>query len=271
MLQARGFASEEEASDFGSQLCAITELAGICTRLGIDVGVGQPTGGMSEEFARRIGLLRPHERLHPNVHGLAILPDDDCTRIAIVEAEATGRADPNQLESALTELAAGPRVQPSAAAQGVRMLNLALINPQPLAQVVLALSAVEVLGQKERWTDAQESLLAQLGARVEADSSGDNAERREVADAIRGLNRVGLSQGVMQVLARLGLPCLQEEWKRIYRLRSSLFHGRTQLAEHEIAKLANDARPLCGKIILRLAEDDGATLPSISRVNFPKA
>ena len=29
------------------------------------------------------------------------------------------------------------------------MLNLALINPQPLAQVVLALSAVEVLGQKE--------------------------------------------------------------------------------------------------------------------------
>jgi len=84
---------------------------------------------MSEEFARSTGLIRPHERLHPNVHGLAILPDDDLTRFPLVRIEATVRADPAQFEGALTELAAGQRVQLSVAAEGVRLLNLALLNP----------------------------------------------------------------------------------------------------------------------------------------------
>jgi hypothetical protein len=77
---------------------------------------------MNEEFARSWGLIQPHERLHPNVHGLAILPDDDLSRFPIVSAEATARADPAQFEGALTELAAGQRVRLSAAGVGVRLL-----------------------------------------------------------------------------------------------------------------------------------------------------
>jgi hypothetical protein len=272
VLQARGFASEEEANHFGTQLRTITELAGVCCRLGVNVGHGRPPLWMNEEFARSMGLIQPHERLHPNVHGLAILPDDDLTRFPLVHIEATVRADPAQFEGALTELAAGQWVQLSAAAEGVRLLNLALLNPQPLAQAVLAISAVEALGQDQEWTDAQTALLAQLAAQVEAGTSGQGDERMEIADALRrGLHRFGLRQGVMRVLARLELQHLRKEWDRVYGIRSGLFHGTAQLAEHEIAELATSAITLCGRIILTLAERDGVTLPSVTDVHFPKA
>ena len=195
-----------------------------------------------------------------------------CTSLRMAEVEATVRADPAQFEGALTELAAGQRVQLSAAAEGVRLLNLALLNPQPLAQAVLAISAVEALGQDEEWTDGQTALLAQLAAQVEAGTSGQDDERMEIADALRrGLHRFGLRQGVMRVLARLGLQHLRKEWDRVYGIRSGLFHGTAQLAEHEIAELANSAITLCGRIILTLAEGDGVTLPSVSDVHFPRA
>jgi hypothetical protein len=271
VLGARGFSTQEEANDFGTRLRGLTELAGVCSRLGIDVGQRRPPLWVSEEFARSLGLIEPHESLHPNVHGLTVLPDDDSIRFPLVQFEVAVRADPAKFEGALTELAAGQRVELSAAAQGVRLLNLALINPQPLAQVVLALSAVEALGQDETWTDAQTTLLAQLAAQVEANTARGDAERMEVATALRrAMHRVGLRQGVMRVLKRLGLQDRRKEWGRVYDLRSDLFHGRAQLAEHEIAELANSAITLCGRIILTLAERDGVTLPSVSDANFPR-
>jgi hypothetical protein len=272
VLEARGFATEEEANDFGTQLRTITELAGACCRLGIDVGGRRPALWMKEEFARSLGLIGPHERMYPNVHGLAVLPDDDSIRFPVVRFEVAVHVDPAQFDCALTELAAGQRVQLSAAAEGVRLLNLALLNQQPIAQLVLALSAVEALGQDETWSEAQTALLADLAAQVEAGTAGQDAERMEVAAALRrAMHPVGLRQGVMRVLKRLGLQHMRKEWERVYDLRSDLFHGRAQLAEHEIAELANSAITLCGRIILTLAERDGVTLPSVSDVHFPRA
>jgi len=121
-------------------------------------------------------------------------------------------------------------------------------------------------------TDAQTALLAQPAAQVEAGTSGQDDERMEIADALRrGLHRFGLRQGVTRVLARLGLQHLRKEWDRVYGIRSGLFHGTAQLAEHEIAELANSAITLCGRVILTLAEGDGVTLPSVSDVHFPRA
>jgi hypothetical protein len=246
LLKARGFAGEKEANDFGAQLGTIIELAGVCCRLGVDVG-GQdrPMLSMNEAFARSLGLLESNERLYPNVHGLAVLPDDDSVRFPVVKAEGRSHFDPVWFEGALTELAAGQQqVQLSAAAQGVRVLNLALINPQPLAQVVLAISAVEALGQDETWTEVQTALLADLAAQVEAGPSGQDVERKEVVAALRrGMHRVGLRQGVMRVLDGLGLRHMGKEWDRVYALRSDLFHGRAQLSarNRQVSEQCNHA------------------------------
>jgi len=208
--------------------------------------------------------------LTPNVHGLAIVPDDDNTRFPLIQADGTVRADPEQFLTALRELAAEFPIHLSTAAEGVRILNLALINPQPLAQIALALSAIEALGQDETWTDAQAALIDELATQVETQATSQDAERLEVAKALRrSLYRVGLRQGVMRVLARLGLQRFRKEWDRIYGLRSGLFHGTVRLSESEIAQLAIDAMTLCGRIILALAARNGAKLPSISSVHFP--
>lgn len=40
-------------------------------------------------------------------------------------------------------------------ANGVRLLNLALMTSEPLAQMVLAISSIGELGQSEKWNDKQ--------------------------------------------------------------------------------------------------------------------
>ena len=270
VLLASGFSSEEEAWSFGERLRAITEVAGLCARLGVDVGQDQPTSWMNEEFARSTGLIQPHERIFPNVHGLAVVPDDNNNRFPLIEAEGIVRAAPEHFLGAMAEVAAGLPISFNSAGDGVRILNLALINPQPLAQIALALSTVEALGQGETWTERQIALLNDLATQVQGGTDSDDAEQLEVGEALRrGVHRIGLRQGVMRVLQRLGLDRLRKEWDRIYAARSGIFHGTLTLTESEIAQLALDAMTLCARIILTAAEQRGMSLPSITSVHFP--
>jgi hypothetical protein len=270
ILGAQGFASEEMAREFGEQLKAVAELAGLCSRLGVDVGDDKPTSWVNENFARSSGLIKPTDRLIPNIHGLTIMPDDDRTRIPVIQAEGKVLADPDQFLGALNELTAQAPIQLATAAEGVRVLNLALINPQPLAQVALAISVIEALGQDEEWSVNQAALIEALSAQAEASAEGQDPECLEVAQAMRReLHRVGLRQGVLRVLAKLGLGHLNKDWDRIYGLRSGLFHGTRRLPESEIRELATETLSLCGRIVLALAETEGARLPAISFVHFP--
>jgi len=269
IFQAAGFSTEGEARNFGERLRMITEVAGLCSRLGVDVGQDKSTSWMSEEYARALGLLQPHERIFPNVHGLAIVPDDGSARFPLVEANPTVRASPEHLLGAMTEIAAGLRADFPTADGGVRILNLALINPQPLAQIALSLSAVESLGQNERWTEKQTALISKLATLVDNDSDND-AELKEVANALRrGLHRIGLRQGVMRIFASFGLQHLRGEWDRVYAARSGLFHGTLTMTDAEIAQLAFDAITLCARVILTIAECNGVKLPSITSLHFP--
>ena len=98
VLVARGFLTEDGAQRFGNQLRAIVELAGLCARIGADVGQDKPTSLINEDWARSMGMVQPDERVAPNIHGLAVLPDDDKIRIPLIEAEATVLADPKPAE-----------------------------------------------------------------------------------------------------------------------------------------------------------------------------
>jgi hypothetical protein len=198
---ARAFKNEEDAQKFGTQLSSMLQLAALASRLGVDVGENKPSGWVSEAFAREMGLIKEHERIAPNIHGLAVLPDDDNTRIPIINAQGTVTADPEHLASALREIGESGDIGFKMAANGLRLLNLALMTSEPLAQMVLAISAVEELGQNEKWSEAQLALIKQLAAI--ADASGDLSADQggEVAKSIRGgLFRLSLRQGVMRLL-----------------------------------------------------------------------
>jgi hypothetical protein len=172
VLHVRGFSTEEAAHQFGTQLRSIVQLAALSSRLGVDVGEDIPTGFLSEAYARSHGLINENERIAPNVHGLAILPDDDNTRFPIFNFQGRVTADPEQFAAALRESGSGGDIRFGAAADGVRLLNLALMTSEPLAQMVLAFSAVEELGQNERWTETQEALITQLARLAEASLEG---------------------------------------------------------------------------------------------------
>ena len=184
VLGARGFSTEEAAQHFGTRLRSILELAAFSSRLGVDVGEDKPTDWIREDFARRIGL-KANERIAPNVHGLLILPDDDNTRFPLGNFQATVTADPEHLASALRELGKSGDICFGAAANAVRLLNLALMTSEPLAQMVLSFSAVEELGQNTQWNEAQKALIKELAVAAKASSKGTTDDRAEVADAIR--------------------------------------------------------------------------------------
>lgn len=88
VLSARGFATEEAAREFGTRLRSIVQLAALSSRLGVDAGEDRPTSWVNEGFLRSAGFIKEHERSAPNIHGLAILPDDDNTRIPLMDFHA---------------------------------------------------------------------------------------------------------------------------------------------------------------------------------------
>jgi hypothetical protein len=270
VLHARGFADEKSAQHFGTGLSSILQLAALSARLGVDIGENKPTSWVSEHFARSSGMLREPERLAPNIHGLAILPDDDLTRFPYINIEATVTADPEQFVSALTESGANASdIGLGAAANGVRLLNLALMTSEPLVQMVLALSAVEELGQNEKWSEAQIALIEQLAGAAETSAEMIPTERAEVARAIRsGLFPLSLRQGVIRLLSSLELQHLRKEWDRLYSVRSGLFHGTARLSESEISDAALDTMTLCGRIILAVVAKEGTRVPSIAETHF---
>jgi len=267
VFEARGFDNEVEAREFGEQLQTLVQVAALATRLGLDEGQNRPTSWLNEDFARKWDLIEPQERLFPDIHGLLILPDDNNNRISTGSLRATILADEDQFIDAITSLQSDIPIQLKTASRGIKILNLAILNNQPLAQAVLAFSAVEALGQDEKWTVDQRRLLESLAASASEDP--DHAEFLEVANALRrGLHRIGLRQGVLRVLRRLDLNELKDEWDRIYGLRSGVFHGTQNLSEPAIAQLAHDAIVFAGRVILKLLEQDGVTVPAVAGLNF---
>ncbi len=90
-----------------------------------------------------------------------------------------------------------------------------------------------------------------------------------MAKAIRtGLFPLSLRQGVMRLLARLGLDQLRKEWEQLYGIRSGLFHGKARLSKSEINQAAMDTVTLCGRIILATVANEGARIPSIAATHF---
>jgi hypothetical protein len=132
--------------------------------------------------------------------------------------------------------------------------------------MVLAFSAIEELGQEERWTSEQRALIQATAAELE--NRATTPDEHEVAEAVRRLHRLSLRQGVMRVLARLGLATLKTEWDRLYGIRSGVFHGTSPIGSKELRQAASEAVTLCGKILLEQLRNDGVEPPGVAAVQF---
>jgi hypothetical protein len=130
-------------------------------------------------------------------------------------------------------------------------MNYALTRSDPVAMIVFAVSAVEMLGQEEQWSEAQIQLLAQLADAAEKCSSNSIDERREVAEAIRrNFHKLSLRQGVIRLLVSLNLNLLKKKWDELYNERSTLVHGLAPRPGIDYGDLASRTMGLCGRILL---------------------
>ncbi len=264
-----GFPSKEEAQAFGEQLRTIAGIVGVCTRVGIDVGDDKSTTSITEEWARSLGIMKSEKRIHPNIHGLMIHPDDGLSRFPKGGFQGYVTHDPTQIVKAVEGFGLALPQALSTAEIGVRLLNRALMSVEPLTQIVLALSVVEALGQDEKWTENQASILQRLADNLEAGDDGDE-EIKEVAHALRrNVHRISLRQGVLRVLQRLHFGHLKKEWDRLYEMRSGVFHGTQHLDEKETLQLAADCVTLCGKIVIALLKQEGIQVPSVADAHYP--
>ena len=267
VFTASGFKTEQEGLSFGNDLRMQLEIASFACRLGIDGGSDRPTTWIDEEYAKSVGLIQPNERILPNVHGVMVIPDDDLTRFPVINATAKVTSDPTAFLAALGEVNQRDMVDtPSAIV--VRILNQAFMTNEPLAQLVLAFSAVEELGRDETWTARQRQMLAEVAASLESEG-GDDPESLEVSSALRSLHRLSLRQGVVRALTRLGLSHLKKDWDRLYGIRSGIFHGTSRLGEQELHTFAWEVLTLCGQIAMACLEHDGIEPPAIAKTTYP--
>lgn len=151
IMNARGFASGDEARQFGRKLRAALEVSAAAARVGVDAGRDLATSRLGqavrEQIANDTGAL-----VRDNIHGLDVFPDHPNTCIFNFTATGTVHARPEPLLTDLNELHESAGEPSPKVADVIMLLNYALMRPEPVAQIVFAVSAVESLGQDQTWT-----------------------------------------------------------------------------------------------------------------------
>ena len=283
VIGCRGFETEDEAREFGEKLRRAAHLAGLCARVGVDAGDpsdDRTVSWVNPEILRSGGRLDPDTRIGPDVHGIVILPDEGKTvfvRVGPVTAQVLSNAGDfvRALEQAMPEHDVSGSDFPSIR-RAIRLLNLAEMNTDPIAKVVLAISVIEGLATDLPWTDEQQELIENSAAWLEQTYS-DGEETRQVIEAIRRVRSESIRQRIRKLLAANELSDLWSHWNRLYSKRSRLFHGGTNadsehrgnyLEESELHRLGQDAFNLCSRIVLSMAKREGIPVPDRAKVHF---
>lgn len=256
VINTRGFADDADARSYGQNLQMALHLASAVTRLGVDPGLDLPTSGLAKRIklhlAEATGAM-----VRDNVHGLDVFVDDPSVTIFSFQGTGVVRANPDLFLMHTAELHDSVSGMTEEARDIVLLLNFALMRPEPVAQIIFSISAVEMLGQEEQWSNDQKTMLKQLAGAVQGMTLGSTVERGEVADAIqRAVHRISLRQGVFRLLDRLNLSHLRKSWDSIYGERSKLVHGLAPMPGARYDDLAGRTLNLCGQILLtRVAQE----------------
>lgn len=255
VMNARGFASMDAAKRFAHDLRAAAEVASVAARLGVDSGVDVATARLGSAIKKHIRQQTGAE-FRDNIHGIDVFPD--ASEVRFLHISSTGSVL-KQPEPFLTDVARLIDIAGNFTKETrdiVLLVNFALMRPEPVAQIVFAFSAVEMLGQKRDWSQDQQLLLEQLAVQARNSTLGTPEERNEIATELQKMHRVSLNQGVLRLLNSIGLSHLKKRWGELYAQRSTLVHGLAPRPGANYTQLANDTVSLCGHILLLLIAKD---------------
>ena len=144
--------------------------------------------------------------------------------------------------------------------RAIRVLNLAEINEDPIAKLVLAVSTIEGLATDPPWTDGERELIDSAAAWLER-THGYREEAMQVLEAVQQVRRESIRQRIRKLLQANDLSNVWRDWDRLYSKRSGLFHGRSEagsehrgshLEESSLRALGEEAIKLCARIVLSM-------------------
>lgn len=262
VMNTRGFSHQKEAENFSEKLKLACELASVSMRLGLDSGKNLATSGFFKSVKNRLkeesGII-----LRNNVHGIDVFSDDPNVRIAHLKATGIVRASGDIFLKDLSTFYNEVEEASNTTKDIVLLLNYALMRPDPVAKIVFAFSAVEMLGQDESWSPDQIQLIDAVSKLVDKQNIGTKKEKEEVKDSIgKGLHKLSLRQGVLRLLSKLNLEHLKKEWDRLYSERSTLVHGLAPRPGVDYNSFADKSISLCGHILLTAISED---IPSVKK------
>jgi hypothetical protein len=251
-LKATGFTTEGEARGFGERLKNALQIASIRRVWGVDVGEGRATSaffkGITDEWAKQGVFARP------NIHGLDVYEDKEGTVWTAFSATGTVSTDPEKLFSDVKELVTKVTEDEPPLFDTLRLLNEALISQEAAAQLVLAIAAVEMLAQGEKWSDKQRNAIEELTRIAAGDESLPEDERVELSKAVEAIYRTGVMMGFRRLLHRLGLHSIWKEWRDLYGQRSKILHGLVYASPADRSVIVMPALLLSSRIVLTAME-----------------
>jgi hypothetical protein len=250
VLSAGDFESEGAARSFSEKLKLASEISSVASRLGIDSGLDRKTGHLAD-MLKEVVRTETGAIVRDNVHGVDIFVDDPNTVFFNVNIQGHLSTDPERFLKGLSDYFVDPTTVSQRGKDILVLLNYALTRTDPIAQMVFAISAVEMLGQQEKWSHNQQQLLKTLAVDALNSATGTQLEREEVASAIRrNTHKIGLIQGVVRLLDAYGLAALKKPWRDMYAKRSTLVHGLAPKPGVDYGPQAFETISLCGRILL---------------------
>ena len=196
---------------------------------------------LNPEIVRNVN---PDIRLAPDVHGIVILPDDGNNVFARWRVNAQVQANTGHFARSLEECLPGNdplRSGSPSIRRAIRVLNLAEINEDPIAKLVLAVSTIEGLAKDPPWSDEQRQLIENAAAWLER-AHGDREEAQQVVKAVRQVWKGSIRQRIRKLLKANDLSSVWKDWDRLYERRSGFFHGRSEAGSEHLGSHLEQSR-----------------------------
>lgn len=269
VFELDGFQTEDEAWRYAAYLRIALVLASVSSRSGIVLRKPEDTSGPTPYL---IDLVREKtgQHLGRNIGGATVVPSKgglamlglDLTGSVSMRAEEfidTIRHSMGQVERL------SPRIHVA-----VEVMNTALAAAHPVAQAILAVSAVESLVDDVPWSEGQLSWLRRAHDAAKSAESMPEEERAQLADAISKLRAQSVNRGIMDLLARAHVSDrVAKLWSKFYSKRSGLVHGRDVGPAADYAGLSAKAIPICAHVVFGVAAAEGVALPHSLEDRFP--
>jgi hypothetical protein len=253
VILGEGFPDADSAQEFGVRLQRALALVAARRHLGTDIGHDPASrfqfGAAITDAAAAQGIT-----IHSATDGLMVYPDDGSVLLMGMKMTAVVSTPVQPIISDLEAL-----IDRAGKIEGVELdatllLNAALMNSEPLAQLALSVAAVEMLAGRQKWSTAQLGALARLHELAKNLEGLTGSEYDEVLKASEGLRNFGVNESCRRLIRELGRDDLLPEWKRLYSARSQIFHGARYPTRQQIAEAAQLSKALAARIILAAAE-----------------